>query len=169
MRAIYAIALIATATADALADTVKLAGSATVVNAVVNPSRQNVEKASGHTLQIVNNSTGKGLVDLTERNADIAMISSQLETALATAEVAGKKDRFIHIACARTARRRNRVSRQLIQSGQQVDLGATRRYPHRKVQQLETGRRQGSADHDLHIDADRLNQCDGEEGRDEGS
>lgn len=84
-------AAIAIGASGAWADPVKLAGSATVVNAVVNPNREKVEKASGQTLQIVSNATGKGLIDLSEKNADIAMISSTLETALATAEVAGKK------------------------------------------------------------------------------
>lgn len=84
-------ALIALAATGAVAETVKLAGSLTVVNAVVNPNREKVEKASGHTLQIVSNATGKGLIDLVDNNADIAMISSTLDTALATAEVAGKK------------------------------------------------------------------------------
>jgi phosphate transport system substrate-binding protein len=75
----------------AFADTVKLAGSATLVNAIVTPNRERVEKASGHTLQIVSNATGKGLVDLVDKNADVAMISSSLDTALLTAELAGKK------------------------------------------------------------------------------
>lgn len=82
---------IALTTGTALADTVKLAGSATLVNAVVAPNRERVEKSSGHSLQIVSSATGKGLVDLTDKNADVAMISSTLETALHTAEVAGRK------------------------------------------------------------------------------
>lgn len=83
--------LLALATTGALAETVKLAGSLTVVHALVNPNREKVEKASGHTLQIVSNATGKGLIDLVDNNADIAMISGPLDTALATAEIAGKK------------------------------------------------------------------------------
>ena len=91
IRAVCASALLVAATAAALADTVKLAGSATVVNAIITPHREKVEKSSGQTLQIVSNATGKGLVELVDRNADIAMISSSLETAIATAELAGKK------------------------------------------------------------------------------
>ncbi len=84
-------AMLVVAAGGAAAEIVKLAGSATVVNAVVGPNRDKVEKSSGHTLQIVSNATGKGLVDLAERNADIAMIASSLDVALATAEIAGKK------------------------------------------------------------------------------
>lgn len=91
IRILCASASLALVSSGAFADTVKLAGSATVVSAVVTPNREKVEKSSGHTLQIVSNATGKGLVDLTEKNADLAMISSNLETAIATAEVAGKK------------------------------------------------------------------------------
>lgn len=74
-----------------VADTVRLAGSQTVLQAVVAPQREKVEKASGHELQIVSNGTGKGLMDLAERNADIAMISAPLDQALAAAEAAGRK------------------------------------------------------------------------------
>ena len=91
IRAVCAAAVLGAATSAALADTVKLAGSATVVNAIITPHREKVEKSSGQTLQIVSNATGKGLIELVDRNADIAMISSSLETAIATAEVAGKK------------------------------------------------------------------------------
>ena len=91
IRAVCVAAVLGAATSAALADTVKLAGSATVVNAIITPHREKVEKSSGQTLQIVSNATGKGLIELVDRNADIAMISSSLETAIATAEVAGKK------------------------------------------------------------------------------
>jgi phosphate transport system substrate-binding protein len=84
-------AILALWSAAAFPETVKLSGSATVVNAVVSPNRDRIEKASAHTLQIVSHATGKGLVDLVDRQADLAMISSSLETALATAEAAGRK------------------------------------------------------------------------------
>ncbi|MDQ6880839.1 MAG: substrate-binding domain-containing protein [Pseudomonadota bacterium] len=86
----YALA-VALATGAASADTVRLAGSTTLVNAVITPHRERIEKSSGHSLQIVASATGKGLVELADRNADVAMISSTLETALLTAEIAGKK------------------------------------------------------------------------------
>lgn len=76
---------------NALADTVKLAGATTVVNVVVNPHRVAVEKSTGHTLEIVGNATGKGLVDLTDGKADASMVSEPLDIAVAAAEVAGKK------------------------------------------------------------------------------
>jgi len=75
----------------ASADTVKLAGATTFVNVVITPNRAAVEKASGHTLEINGNATGKGLVDLSEGKADAAMVSEPLDIAVAAAEVAGKK------------------------------------------------------------------------------
>jgi phosphate transport system substrate-binding protein len=77
--------------AAVLADTVKLAGATTVVNVVINPNRAAVEKATGHTLEINGNATGKGLVELSEGHADAAMVSEPMDIALAAAEVAGKK------------------------------------------------------------------------------
>jgi phosphate transport system substrate-binding protein len=75
----------------ALADTVKLHGATTVVNVVVNPHRAAVEKSTGHTLEIVGNATGRGLVDLSEGKADASMVSEPLDIAVAAAEAAGKQ------------------------------------------------------------------------------
>jgi phosphate transport system substrate-binding protein len=74
----------------ALADTIRMNGATTVLNVVVKPAQAAVEKASGHTLQIVGNATGKGLVDLVSGNADVAMVSEPLEIALEAAAAAGK-------------------------------------------------------------------------------
>jgi phosphate transport system substrate-binding protein len=74
-----------------LADTVKMHGATTVLNVVVNPNRAAVEKATGHTLEIVGNATGKGLVDLAEGKAEVSMVSEPLDIAVAAAEAAGKK------------------------------------------------------------------------------
>lgn len=87
----WAIALLATAATAAQAETVKLSGSATVVNAVVAPNRDRIEKSSGATLQIASSTTGRGLVDLAEHSADLALLAGPLELALATAELAGRK------------------------------------------------------------------------------
>src|SRR5262245_46669667 len=75
----------------AVADTVKLNGATTVQNVVVNPHREAVQKATGHTLEIVGNATGKGLVDLSEGKCDAAMVSEPLDIAVSAAETAGKK------------------------------------------------------------------------------
>jgi phosphate transport system substrate-binding protein len=75
----------------AQADTVRLAGATTVVNVVVTPNRASVEKATGHTLEINGNATGKGLVELTDGKADAATVSEPMDIAIAAAEVAGKK------------------------------------------------------------------------------
>src|SRR5688572_17773052 len=77
--------------APALADTIKLAGATTVLNVVVAPHRAEVEKATGHQLEINANATGKGLVDLAEGRAEAAMVSEPLDIAVVAAEAAGKK------------------------------------------------------------------------------
>jgi phosphate transport system substrate-binding protein len=73
------------------ADIVKLHGATTVVNVVITPNREAVQKSTGHTLEIVGNATGRGLVDLAEGKADAAMVSEPLDIAVAAAEAAGKK------------------------------------------------------------------------------
>lgn len=81
----------AATTCLASADTVRLAGSTTMINQVVQPNRAAVEKATGHALEIAGNGSGKGLAELAEGKADIAMISDQLEIAAASVESLGKK------------------------------------------------------------------------------
>lgn len=76
---------------SAAAETVKIAGATTVLNVVVTPTRDAVQKGTGHTLEIIGSNTGKGLVDLSEGTADIAMVSEPMDIALEAAAVAGKK------------------------------------------------------------------------------
>lgn len=73
------------------AELVKLHGATTVVNVVVTPHREAVQKSTGHTLDIVGNATGKGLVDLAEGRADAALVSEPLDIAVAAAATAGKQ------------------------------------------------------------------------------
>src|SRR5262245_41259795 len=86
-----AVAVSVAAASPVLADTVKMHGATTVLNVVVNPHRASVEKSTGHTLEIVGNATGKGLVDLAEGKAEVSMVSEPLDIAVAAAEAAGKK------------------------------------------------------------------------------
>jgi phosphate transport system substrate-binding protein len=69
----------------AQADTVAIHGSTTVANAILLPHKADIENASGETLDIVGNGSGRGLSDLTAGKADIAMISAPLETEVAAA------------------------------------------------------------------------------------
>ena len=73
-----------------LADTVTLYGATTVVDAVINPHRNAVQQATGHTLEIVGNATGRGLLDLSECKADASLVSEPLDIAIAAAAVAGR-------------------------------------------------------------------------------
>lgn len=86
---IAAASLLALGTATA--GTVRINGATTVQNVVVKPTQAAVEKATGHTLQIVGNATGKGLVDLVSGAADVAMVSEPLEIAVDAAAAAGKQ------------------------------------------------------------------------------
>ena len=84
-------ALALSATTAAWAEVVKLHGATTVQNVVINPNREAVQKSTGHTLEIVGNATGKGLVDLADGKADAAMVSEPLDIAVAAAALAGKQ------------------------------------------------------------------------------
>lgn len=84
-------ALAATLALPAAAETVRVHGATTVLNVVVKPAQAAVEKSTGHTLEIVGNATGKGLVSLSDGNADVAMVSEPLDIAVEAAAVAGKK------------------------------------------------------------------------------
>jgi phosphate transport system substrate-binding protein len=77
--------------ATAAADTVKITGATTVLNAVVSPTKGTVEKSTGHNLQIIGSSTGKGLADLMDGTSDVAMVSEPLDIAVDAAAVSGQK------------------------------------------------------------------------------
>jgi phosphate transport system substrate-binding protein len=61
------------------AATLTVHGSTTVSNAVMVPHKDDIEKASGLTLDIVSNGSGRGLADLVAGKTDVAMISAPLE------------------------------------------------------------------------------------------
>jgi phosphate transport system substrate-binding protein len=69
----------------AQASTVAIHGSTTVSGAVLMPHKADIEKASGETLDIVANGSGRGLADLIAGKTDMAMISAPLETEVAAA------------------------------------------------------------------------------------
>jgi phosphate transport system substrate-binding protein len=87
VAALMAAAVLST---SAFADTVKLHGATTFVSVVLDPSRAAVQQKTGHTLEVVGNATGKGLVDLVDGKADAAMVSEPMDIALAAAKLAGK-------------------------------------------------------------------------------
>lgn len=84
-------ALSAAYASGALAETVRMHGSTTVQNVIVNPNKDAIEKSTGHTLEIIGNGSGRGLMDLVEGRADVSMVSEPLDIAIAAALVAGKK------------------------------------------------------------------------------
>jgi phosphate transport system substrate-binding protein len=85
-----AVALVGAAT-PARADQVRLHGATTVIDRLLNPYKDAVQASTGHTLEIVGNATGKGLVDLHEGRTDAALSSEPIEIAVAAAAVAGKQ------------------------------------------------------------------------------
>ena len=95
MKRILSLAAIALAAATlagtASADTVKISGAGTVFNVVVAPAKAAVEKGTGHTVQVVSSSTGKGLTDLSTGASEIAMVSEPIEMAADAAATAGAK------------------------------------------------------------------------------
>jgi phosphate transport system substrate-binding protein len=76
------------------ASTLAVHGSTTVSNAVLMPHKAEIEQASGQTLDIAANGSGRGLADLMAGTADMAMISAPLaaEAAAANAKVPGSVD-----------------------------------------------------------------------------
>ena len=78
-------------TGFASADTVKISGAGTVFNAIVSAGKADVEKSTGHTLNLVSSNSGKGLADLAAGACDIAMVSEPLDVSAPLAEVAGTK------------------------------------------------------------------------------
>jgi phosphate transport system substrate-binding protein len=73
------------------ADQVRLHGATTVIDRVITPHKGEVEKTTGHTLEIVGNATGKGLVDLHEGRCDASLSSEPVEIAVQAAAAAGKQ------------------------------------------------------------------------------
>jgi phosphate transport system substrate-binding protein len=76
--------------ASAFAEDVRLNGATTVIDRVIAPHKDAVEKKTGYRLEIVGNATGKGLVDLEDGRCDASLVSEPLDIALAAAKVAGK-------------------------------------------------------------------------------
>ncbi len=66
------------AVAQADAKAFRAHGSATVAKGIVNPNKAAIEGAFGGTFSVVMNGSGGGLKDLAAGNADIAMISADL-------------------------------------------------------------------------------------------
>lgn len=78
------------ATSPTGAAEIRLNGATTTIQGVINPRKEAVEKATGHTLTIVGNNTGRGLADLADGKCDAALTSEPLDIALAAAKAAGK-------------------------------------------------------------------------------
>jgi phosphate transport system substrate-binding protein len=74
-------ALVSTAEAG----TIAIHGSTTVSISILMPHKADIEQASGETLDIIGNGSGRGLADLVTGKADIAMISAPLEVEVAAA------------------------------------------------------------------------------------
>jgi phosphate transport system substrate-binding protein len=62
-----------------LAADIRVRGSTTVADGLLKPEEIRIEKLSGTSLDILPNSTSRGLVDLVEGRADIAMLAEPLD------------------------------------------------------------------------------------------
>jgi phosphate transport system substrate-binding protein len=78
--AFAAILLLAQATLPASAE-VKVHGATTVTYGLMKPQQAQIEKISGTKLTILPSSTSRGLTDLAEGKADIAMLAEPVQTA----------------------------------------------------------------------------------------
>lgn len=88
---LIAMLTLATAAATAQAAVVKLNGATTTVHRVISPYKAVVEAKTGHTLEVVGNGTGKGLVDLVEGRCDASLSSVPMGIAVQTARAAGRE------------------------------------------------------------------------------
>jgi phosphate transport system substrate-binding protein len=84
-------ALAALGSGTSIADTVKLVGSGLVGTSIIEPNRDAIESSTGHTLQLASVPTSDALVDLVEKRADIAMLSSSVDVPLEIAAKMGRK------------------------------------------------------------------------------
>lgn len=84
------LAAIAGAAVPASAETVRLHGAASVVDALVLPAKSAVEKATGDTLIIDKSNAGKGLIDLVDGKCDAALASASIDTIVGAAKAAGR-------------------------------------------------------------------------------
>lgn len=75
--------LTAAANPAASADEIRIHGSSTFNRTLMQPFRALIEADSGHTLKVIPNRSGLGLIDLLEGRADMAMISAPFATELA--------------------------------------------------------------------------------------
>lgn len=66
-----------------------LGGSSTVTNYIFNPHKSDIENHSGQKIKIVTSSSGRGLLALHEKQADIAMISTDLTRLIETINQTG--------------------------------------------------------------------------------
>jgi phosphate transport system substrate-binding protein len=73
------------------AEEVKLYGAASVVDRLINPHKDAVEKATGYALAVVSSNAGKGLIDLVEGKCDASLASASVETVAQAAKAAGKE------------------------------------------------------------------------------
>jgi len=80
IRANLSVAAIVAISGVAQADPVSLHGSTTVVSVILVPHKAEIEKLSGQQLDIVGNGSQRGLDDLANGKAQIAMISAPLDS-----------------------------------------------------------------------------------------
>ena len=73
------------------AEEVKLHGAASVVDRLINPHKEAVEKATGYALAVVSSNAGKGLIDLVEGKCDASLASASIETVAQAARAVGKE------------------------------------------------------------------------------
>ena len=88
----YATSLaLAAATLPTGAAQVRLHGATPVIDRLIYPNKDAVEKSTGRTLKLVGSATGKGLVDLHEGRCDASLSSEPIAIAVIEAAAAGKQ------------------------------------------------------------------------------
>jgi phosphate transport system substrate-binding protein len=80
-RAIFALAVVFAFQSPPVFAEIKVNGATTVTFGLMKPNKERIEQKTGQTLAILPSSTTRGLSDLAQGRADIAMLAEPLETA----------------------------------------------------------------------------------------
>lgn len=94
-KALFWLAAIFAISVAGASEPIQIRGSSTVFNSFLRDAESKIESTSGHELKVLPNGSGSGLSDLAMGKADIAMISSSIES-VAT-KLNSKRPGFIEI------------------------------------------------------------------------
>ena len=88
---VFALALAAFTVSTVYAVEIRLCGAASMVNALIDPKKAAVEKATGDTINVVSSNAGKGLIDMLDGKCDASLASAEIPTVVKAAKALGRE------------------------------------------------------------------------------